>query len=141
MTAEAFSGSAISLLGLYLLDAIAVTDSSECRRLHDCALATERTAPSKRQWGSRRSAVTTCIGMLHRNPSLPLHTRIRAAMSCLKHEHPTLGIQMLVDNQQDFAQLLDTRIARLKQMEAAKLIEAKPQPQRVEHKPPPRIVD
>jgi hypothetical protein len=65
----------------------------------------------------------TLLQAIYRSPSQPLHTRIRAAMACLKHEHPTLGISMVVDNEQDFAALLDQRIARMKAIEQAKLID------------------
>ena len=52
-------------LWLYFSEALAVTDSGEYRHLHDCALATVRTAPSKRQRGSRRRAMAIAVGMLH----------------------------------------------------------------------------
>jgi hypothetical protein len=67
---------------------------------------------------------------IYRNPAMPLHTRMRAAMSCLQHEHPKLGITFQA-NETDFATLLDERLRR---MEQAKLIQH--QPQRVEIKPP-----
>ena len=74
---------------------------------------------------------------IYKNPALPLHTRMRAAMSCLPHEHPKLGITYQA-SESDFATLLDARIKRL---QAAKLIEHQPQPA-VEVKPPlPRIAD
>ena len=59
---------------------------------------------------------------VYRSSSLPLHTRMRAAMACLKHEVPAL-IATAVVNEGSFADLLDRR---LKRMEQAKLIEAKP---------------
>jgi len=70
---------------------------------------------------------------VYRSNRLPLPTRMRAAMACLKHEVPSLGITAVV-SQNDFAALLDARIARMEQMEQAKLIEPKPAPQ-IETKP------
>jgi hypothetical protein len=67
---------------------------------------------------------------VYRNPDLPLHTRMRAAMACLKHEHPSLGITFQTTNETDFAKLLDERIAR----HQGKLIEHRPQ---TETKPMP----
>ena len=65
---------------------------------------------------------------IYRNPSMPLHTRMRAAMSCLPHEHPKLGITFQA-SETDFANLLDAGIARIKRYEEAKkLIEHQPQP-------------
>ena len=72
---------------------------------------------------------------IYRNPSMPLHTRMRAAMSCLPHEHPKLGITFQA-SETDFANLLDRS---LKRMEEAKLIEHKPQA--VEVKPTMSIAD
>jgi hypothetical protein len=64
---------------------------------------------------------------IYRNPTTPLHMRIRCAMSCLKHEHPTLGITYQTSDTEDFANLLDARIRR---MNEAKLIEHQPLPAR-----------
>jgi hypothetical protein len=58
---------------------------------------------------------------IYRNPAMPLHTRMRAAMSCLPHEHPKLGITMQA-SETDFARLLDERIQR----HQSKLIERRP---------------
>jgi hypothetical protein len=58
---------------------------------------------------------------VYRNSALPLHTRMRAAMACLKHEVPAL-IATAVVNEGSFAEILDRRIARLNEM---KLIEYK----------------
>jgi hypothetical protein len=58
---------------------------------------------------------------VYRNSALPLHTRMRAAMACLKHEVPAL-IATAVVNEGSFAELLDRRLARLNEM---KLIEHK----------------
>ena len=65
---------------------------------------------------------------IHRCNELPLHTRMRAAMACLPFETPKLLATAIVDGQ-DFATLLDQRIARYQQMQLAnnaKLIEAQP---------------
>jgi hypothetical protein len=56
---------------------------------------------------------------VYRNNQLPLTTRMRAAMSCLKHEVPAL-IATAVVNEQSFAELLDRRLKRISEM---KLIE------------------
>jgi hypothetical protein len=47
---------------------------------------------------------------------------MKAAMSCLQHEHPKLGITYQA-SETDFAQLLEQRIAR----HQSKLIEHRPQ--------------
>jgi hypothetical protein len=52
-------------LRLYLSEVLAVTDCGEGRHLHDCSLATDRTTPSKRQWGSRRRAMA--MGLYERS--------------------------------------------------------------------------
>jgi hypothetical protein len=65
---------------------------------------------------------------------------MRAAMACLPFETPKLLATAIVDGQ-DFATLLDQRIARYQQMQLgnnAKLIEAQPinsKPTEVETKP------
>jgi hypothetical protein len=71
---------------LYLSNRVTVIDSGEYRHLHDRALATVRTTPPKRQWGSRRRAMAMALGMLHwrhspsvrchRPPTFRLHRRI-----------------------------------------------------------------
>ena len=63
------------------------------------------------------------LQLVYRNPSLPLTTRMRAAMAALKHEVPTLGVSFVV-NDADIADRLDRAIVRSQQM---KLIEAKPE--------------
>jgi hypothetical protein len=62
---------------------------------------------------------------VYRNNQLPLTTRMRAAISALKHEVPAL-IATAVVNEGSFAELLDRRIARLQEMKAneAKVINA-----------------
>ena len=49
---------------------------------------------------------------VYRANHLPLHTRMKAAMACLKHEVPTLGISVVV-NDADIATRLDRAIARI----------------------------
>lgn len=56
---------------------------------------------------------------VYRNPSIPLHTRMRAAISCLPMEHPRLAVTYQASSESDFASLLDARIKR----HEAKLIE------------------
>jgi hypothetical protein len=58
---------------------------------------------------------------IYRSSAMPLHTRMRAAISCLPHEHPKLGITMQA-SETDFARLLDERIQR----HQSKLIEHQP---------------
>jgi len=70
---------------------------------------------------------------VYRSNKLPLPTRMRAAMACLKHEVPSLGITAVVTDQ-GLAELLDKRLERMKQIEQAAVIEAKPTPQ-IEAKP------
>jgi hypothetical protein len=73
---------------------------------------------------------------VYRNTSLPLPTRMRAAIAALPFEVPKLAVTAVV-SEQDFATLLDQR---LKRMEAMRADEAKAQP--VEMKPPvSRIAD
>ena len=60
------------------------------------------------------------LQMVYRCSSLPLHTRMRAAMAALKHEVPALGVSFVV-NDADIATRLDRAIARTQQM---KLLEA-----------------
>jgi|SRR5262245_17876592 len=59
---------------------------------------------------------------VYRNSSLPLPTRLRAAIAALKHEVPAL-IATAIVNEGSFADLLDRRLKRIEQ---AKLIDAKP---------------
>jgi hypothetical protein len=61
---------------------------------------------------------------VYRNPSIPLPVRMRAAIACLPHETPKLGVTVMV-NDQDFAALLDARIKRMEAMNG----KAQPQPQ------------
>jgi hypothetical protein len=70
---------------------------------------------------------------IYRSPTMPLHTRMRAAMSCLKHEHPALGITAQVTDMDDLAKLLDQRIKRYEM----KMIQHQPSPAPVEPPPAP----
>jgi hypothetical protein len=73
---------------------------------------------------------------VYRNPSLALSIRMRAAIAALPFESPKLAVTAQV-SEQDFATLLDQRLARI---EAMKTVEARPQPAEV--KPPmPRLAD
>jgi hypothetical protein len=73
---------------------------------------------------------------VYRNPGVDLSVRMRAAMACLLFESPKLAVTALIDNERDFATILDRRLARLREMENAKLIDAKPEPVAVEVKAP-----
>ena len=74
---------------------------------------------------------------VYQNPEVPLPVRMRAAIACLPFEVPKLAVTAVV-NEQDFATLLDQRLARI---EAMRTDEARPRPQ-VEVKPPmPRLAD
>jgi hypothetical protein len=76
---------------------------------------------------------------IYRDPSLPLPTRMRAAIAALPFESPKLAVTAMV-SEQDFATLLDQRLKRMEAMKAD-AIEARPQPQ-VEVTPPmSRIAD
>ena len=70
---------------------------------------------------------------VYRSNKLPLPTRMRAAMACLKHEVPSLGITAVISDQ-GLAELFDKRLERMKQIEQAQL--PKPTPQTLEIKPP-----
>src|SRR5262245_23255028 len=59
---------------------------------------------------------------VYQSRSVAMHTRMRAAMACLPFESPKLLATAIID-ERDFATLLDQRLKRIEQ---AKLIEAKP---------------
>jgi hypothetical protein len=69
---------------------------------------------------------------VYRNPTLDLSIRMRAAIAALPFESPKLAVTAVV-NEQDFATLLDQRLARMEAMKTD-AIEARPEP--VEMKPP-----
>jgi hypothetical protein len=52
----------------------------------------------------------------YRNPTLPLSTRMRAAGLALPFELPKLAVTAVLSNQEDFATILDRRIARAREM-------------------------
>jgi hypothetical protein len=73
---------------------------------------------------------------VYRDPGQELHTRMRAAISCLPFETPKLLATAIV-SEGSFAELLEQRIARYNEM---KLIEAKAEPtngKQVEAEPDP----
>ena len=67
---------------------------------------------------------------VYRSNRLPLPTRMRAAMACLKHEVPVLMATAVI-NEKSFAELLERRLKRIDQ---AAVLQAKPPPQ-IETKP------
>src|SRR5262245_45282090 len=80
---------------------------------------------------------------VYRDPTQQLSTRMRAAMACLPFEAPKLAVTAVV-TENDIATLLDKRIARYEQMQQAtnaKLIEAKPNEEKVDARLPPSIPD
>src|SRR6516225_9789376 len=67
---------------------------------------------------------------VYRNSSLPLTTRMRAAIAALPFESPKLAVTAVV-SEQDFATVLDRRLKRIEEMkanaiEATPVIEVKP---------------
>ena len=72
---------------------------------------------------------------VYRNPDIPLSVRMRAASLAIAYEMPKLAVVAQI-TENDFAAVLERRIQRLQEMEAGKLIEARPQPTAVEVKPP-----
>src|SRR5262245_62156915 len=83
------------------------------------------------------------LRMVYRNSSVELSTRMKAAALCLPYESPKLAVTALIDNERDFAAILDRRIKRLQEMERGKLIEAKPtiDGEKVDVHLPPRVPD
>jgi hypothetical protein len=62
------------------------------------------------------------LQLVYRNGSLPLTTRMRAAIAALPFESPKLLATAII-NERDFATLLDQRLKRIEQL---RLIDAKP---------------
>src|SRR5215831_8912528 len=62
---------------------------------------------------------------VYRCSSLPLTTRMRAALGAIQHEVPKLLATAIIQDN-DIATLLDRRIARYQEMERTKLIEHTP---------------
>ena len=62
---------------------------------------------------------------VYRDPGQDLHIRMRAAMACLKHEVPTLGISVVV-NDGDIATRLDRALARIAAIKSNDHVNAEP---------------
>jgi len=69
---------------------------------------------------------------IYRDPTQEQFTRMRAARDAIAYESPKLVATAVIDGK-DFATLLDRRIAHMRKVEAARIIDAKP----VEPKPKP----
>jgi hypothetical protein len=71
---------------------------------------------------------------------------MRAAIACLQHETPKLGVSVLV-NEQSFAEILDRRLAHMAQLENGKsqpppqIDQTIDQPQIETPRPLPRVAD
>jgi hypothetical protein len=77
------------------------------------------------------------LQLVYRDSSLPLPTRMRAAIAALPHEVPRLAVTAQITDQ-GVAELLDRRLKRIEEM---KLIEARPSA-KTDAKPPlPRLPD
>ena len=79
---------------------------------------------------------------VYRNPTVGMTTRMRAAMACLPFEAPKLAVTALIDNERDFAAVLDRRLKRIEEMKT-NAIEATPliDGERVDVRLPPRLPD
>src|SRR5262245_4774848 len=71
---------------------------------------------------------------VYRNPKMPLHTRIKAAIAAVPFEMPKLQATAVMDGK-DFASLLDARMRRYKQLQSTRMVEAQP----IKDKPAPEI--
>jgi hypothetical protein len=60
------------------------------------------------------------------NDGLPLHTRMKAAIAALPYEHPKLAVTLAVQADDSWAAKLQAAIARSRQADAYRLIEAAP---------------
>jgi hypothetical protein len=60
------------------------------------------------------------------NDGLPLHTRMKAAIAALPFEHPKLSATLAVQADDSWAAKLKNAIARSRQAEAYRLIQAAP---------------
>jgi hypothetical protein len=74
---------------------------------------------------------------VYRNPGLALAVRMRAAIAALPFEAPKLAVTAVV-SERDFGTLLDQRLKRIAE---TKLIEAKPNGDKVDARLPPPIPD
>jgi hypothetical protein len=85
----------------------------------------------KRETGLELSPNATSLDLLraiYRSPNAELTMRIRCAVAALPHEHPRLMVTAQV-NEQSFAEILDRRLKRIKEIENGngKQIDTKPQ--------------
>jgi hypothetical protein len=71
----------------------------------------------------------TFLKAVYQHPKVPLSVRMRAAQAALPFEVPKLGITAVISNQEDFAAMLDRRLAR------AREIGILPRPKAIEHHP------
>jgi hypothetical protein len=71
---------------------------------------------------------------VYRSTSLPLPVRLRAAIAALPHEVPRLAVTALV-NEQSFAEILDRRLKRIKEIENGNGNQIEAKPQQVEIQP------
>jgi hypothetical protein len=76
---------------------------------------------------------------VYQNPGVPLPVRMRAAIACLPFEVPKLAVTAIV-SEQNFAEVLERRLRRIAELEAATPINvSKPE---IEVKPSmPRLAD
>ena len=63
------------------------------------------------------------LQQVYRNPSLPLPTRMRAAMAAIQFEHPKLAVTANVESG-DFADQLEQAVKRSRMIDAKPMIEA-----------------
>src|SRR5262249_39721536 len=83
----------------------------------------DRIEEKSRGWlGTDENSLDLCR-KVYRNNTLPLPTRIRAAIAALPHEVPKLGVSVNVNLGDDFASQLDRAIARTN---GVKVIEHEP---------------
>jgi hypothetical protein len=75
-------------LSLYLPKALAIADSGKRCHPHDCAPATDGTAPPKRQRSSGRSAIAMGLGMLHWCVAINVTFRLPAKIGRTGQTHP-----------------------------------------------------
>ncbi len=77
---------------------------------------------------------------VYMNAELPLSVRMRAAIELLPFTHPKLAVTAVV-SENDFATILDRRLARIQQMKT-KVVDAKPtNGEKADARLPPSIPD